>query len=144
MRLAYTVVGLSRRWIARTDEVLLGSDLTGGEIAVLLLLKENTSGMTQKELSVALALSAAVLSKRTNILVNKGMVIRSDLIGDRRANLNRLTAVGEKALDDWGKCVARLRLRTIEGLSEAELFQALQTLARLDENLRSDVDAAEI
>lgn len=137
-RLAYAVVGVSRRWIVRADEVLAGAGLSGGEMAVLLLLKEHATGMTQKELSVALALSEPVLSKRTGGLLNKRMISRSALIGDRRANLLRLTGAGEEALSLWGSCVACLRQRTAAGVSEAELSQALRTLTRLDENLRLD------
>ncbi|MFN3877238.1 MAG: MarR family winged helix-turn-helix transcriptional regulator [Brevundimonas sp.] len=138
MRLAYAVVGFSRRWIARADEALAESGLSGSEIAVLLLLEEHATGMTQKELSVALALSEPVLSKRTGNLLKKGMIDRSALIGDRRANLVRLSAAGVEALTIWGGCLACLRQRTTVGLSQAELSQTLHTLALLDRNLRQD------
>lgn len=138
VRLAYAVVGVSRRWILRTDEVLAESGLNGSEIALLLLLDKHAKGMTQKELSVALALSEPVLSKRTGNLLKKGMIERSDLIGDRRANLVRLTTAGAEALNVWGGCLACLRQRTTAGISMAELSQTLHTLARLDRNLRLD------
>lgn len=137
-RAAYAIICVGRRWIARADEMLAGSNGSGGDLAVLMLLKANSAGLTQRELADTLALSEPMLSKRTGELLSKGHISRSKLIGDRRANLLRLTAAGDDFLAEWGGHVARQRQHAVAGITRAELTQAISVLERLDGNLRSE------
>lgn len=136
-RAAYAIVCVGRQWVARADEVLAKSGLAGGHLAVLLLLKDNPSGLTQRELAGRLALAESSLSRRTGELLSRGLICSSRLIGDRRANLLRLTPTGQDWLAQWGGYVEQQRRSAVAGLSRGEVALVLDVLARLDKNLQS-------
>lgn len=126
------VILLARRWTTRVDEVLAEGGLNAGQLAVLNLLTQRPSGLTQREAADALALSEAVMSTRVSGLLAAGLVERQALKGDRRAHLLRLTDRGREAAHVWSACSSCVQHSVESAVSLQDLSTALAVLSRMN------------
>lgn len=96
---------------------LIDYDLTPGKFNILMAIKHQgrEEGIAQGEISKHLIVTPSNMTKMIDKLEAAGLVRRSALEGDRRVNIMRVTAKGEKVLDSvWDGYNKKLKELTEE------------------------------
>jgi len=111
---------------------MTGIDLTPGQFGVLVRIAANP-GLTQSALGRAVGIERSTVVSVIDRLEKRGLVIRGEAIGDRRANALALSAEGQKLLRDATRRVRMHERRIARGLTPAEaksLIALLQKVTR--------------
>jgi len=104
---------------------------------LLLLIKESTSNITQKELSAKLCLDKVFMVKIVDYLAEKEMVFREVNPKDRRAHFILLTPKGENAVPIIKNAYNETNDFCLNGLSKPEQDCYFKVLATMKSNLQS-------
>lgn len=111
---------------------MTGVDLTPGQFGVLARIAANP-GLTQSALGRAVGIERSTVVSVIDRLEKRGLVVRGEAEGDRRANALALSAEGQKLLREATRRVRLHERRIARGLSPAEakaLFALLQKVTR--------------
>jgi MarR family transcriptional regulator, transcriptional regulator for hemolysin len=123
---------LSRRWRARIDERLRFTGLTQSRWHALLELSKTPDGLTQRELAERVGIEGPTLVRQLDDLQAQGLIERSPVEGDRRANNVRLTPAAEPLIRKLTSIVEEMRTEILGGISEAELAVVVDVLRRVN------------
>jgi len=104
--------------------------LKAGEFSVLVLVDSNAE-VNQKQLGVALAVSAPNLAVTLDRMVERGWVRRERSAHDRRAQLIRLTDEGQSLVRRARKIALTMEREALQGLSAAEQALLIELLMRI-------------
>ncbi len=108
---------LDRLWEATADRFGLGS---GGELKVLLKLRNAGGSLTPGDLSRRLVLSTGAMTNRLDRLEEDGLIRRDRDPGDRRSVIVRLTERGAAVIDEAIEAQGKEEQRVLSALSREE------------------------
>lgn len=94
-------------------------------------------GQAQRELAELLNISPPAVAASLKSLEKKGYIHREPEPGDARRNRVRLTAKGEKAVDDCFACLQRVTRRMFTGFTTEEQAVMRGFYLRMLENLQA-------
>ena len=134
-RFAQEVAVLSRRWRLRLDERLRHTGLTQARWYALLELSKHPGGLTQRELADQVGVEASTLVRHLDELERQGIISRSAVEGDRRANRVLATAKAEPLLKEINKIAATLRAELLGDVPERDLESCVAVLKRINRKL---------
>ncbi len=103
---------------------------------VMSALERRPEGLKMSELSRMLMVSNGNVTGIVDRLVEEGLALRADVVGDRRATLVRLTEAGARQFAAMAAEHARWVDGLMAGLDEAEIEQTAATLAKLARTAR--------
>ena len=117
--------------------------LKGSHVMMLYELNRQRDGMTGAELSKALCLDKAAISRTASQLEDKGLVhIRQSQTGKRYRALIVLTGDGEKTADMLDDKINRaVRAGAVSDFTEEERKMFYDVLSRISENLESYLES---
>jgi MarR family transcriptional regulator, negative regulator of the multidrug operon emrRAB len=122
---------LGRDFTMRLDEALQQSGLAELEFRTLLTIFSRDGTATPSDLSASLAQSPANLTRITDVLVERGLIIRSESDQDRRRTLLGITPAGEKLLRELLPQMATYTTSLFRGFSAEDKTRLLGDLKRL-------------
>jgi len=99
---------------------MAGIDLTPGQFGVLVRIAASP-GLTQSALGRAVGIERSTVVAVIDRLEKRGLVVRGEAAGDRRANALSLSSEGLKLLREATRRVRRHERRIARGLSLAEV-----------------------
>lgn len=126
---------ISRRWRARLDQRLRHTGLTQSRWHALLELSKAPDGLTQRELAERVGIEPATLVRQIDGLELQGLIERCPVEGDRRANMVRLTEAARPLIDEMTATVDAMRADLLQGVTDAQVEQALSVLRTVAERL---------
>ncbi len=112
------------------ERAMSGLDLTPGQFGVLARTAANP-GLTQSALGRAIGLERSTVVSVIDRLEKRGLVVRGEAKGDRRANALALSPEGEKMLRDATRRVRQHERRIARGLSQSEAKLLMGLLGRI-------------
>jgi len=112
----------------------------GGSLAIWLVLAalKESPWRTQLDLARAVGIEGPTLTRHLDGLEEAGIVVRRRDPDDRRAVRVELTEAGERLFGTLLKAVISFNKRLTAGLSEQELKRLRTTLAKLQQNVRTE------
>ncbi len=112
----------------------------GGSLAIWLVLAalKESPWRTQLDLARAVGIEGPTLTRHLDGLEEAGLVVRRRDPDDRRAVRVELTEAGERLFGTLLKAVISFNKRLTAGLSEQELKRLRTTLAKLQQNVRTE------
>ena len=126
-------------WARMEDELAkAGHDLTFSQYVTIKKLADGIASVT--DLARAAELNPGAMTRLLDKLEAKGLIVRVDDPGDRRALHIHLTEAGTAIWRDIYECGARVRQRALSGMSDAEREQLMHLLEQVRENLSSSGD----
>lgn len=126
-------------WARMEDELAkAGHDLTFSQYVTIKKLADGIASVT--DLARAAELNPGAMTRLLDKLEAKGLIVRVDDPGDRRALHIHLTEAGTTIWRDIYECGARVRQRALSGMSDAEREQLMHLLEQVRENLSSSGD----
>jgi DNA-binding MarR family transcriptional regulator len=109
---------------------MTGVDLTPGQFGVLARISANP-GLTQSALGRAVGIERSTVVAVIDRLEKRGLVVRGEAEGDRRANALALSAEGQKLLRETTRRVRLHERRIARGLTPAETKLLIGLLRRV-------------
>ncbi|MGA0544598.1 MarR family winged helix-turn-helix transcriptional regulator [Brevundimonas sp. VNH65] len=94
---ARAIVAVSRQWRARFAERLRVAHHTETTYSALVCLADAPSGLKQSEPAAKIGITSGALVRQLDVLEARGLIVRSTIVGDRRAHLLLLTPAGRDA-----------------------------------------------
>lgn len=131
------LINLLRRAVERTsaepDRVLAEHGLSRGQFDVLAALRRSGADrqLTQAELAAHMMVSPAGMKKRLDGLYARGILTRSSDGLDARRLLIRLTAEGDRLVDDVLDAFFSAEYRSVAALSEVDQDELVAGLRKL-------------
>ncbi|HEX9599397.1 MAG TPA: MarR family transcriptional regulator, partial [Gaiellaceae bacterium] len=112
----------------------------GGSLPIWLVLAalKESPWRTQLDLARAVGIEGPTLTRHLDGLEEAGIVVRRRDPDDRRAVRVELTEAGERLFGTLLKAVISFNKRLTAGLSEQELKRLRTTLAKLQQNVRTE------
>jgi MarR family transcriptional regulator, transcriptional regulator for hemolysin len=132
-RLAY----LTRRWRQILDIEIQAAGLTDATWRPLLHLHLLGDGIRQKDLAASVGIEGPSLVRLLDLLVDKGLVRRSEDSSDRRAKLLFLTEEGVEAVSRIHDTVIDLETTLLRPFSDQEIAQFSDFAERLESALQT-------
>ena len=108
----------------------------GPEQWFLLFRLYEQDGRSQKDLADQHANDFPNITRLVDALVKKGYVQRRVDAADRRKQRVYLTQPGRDFMESMLSWVVEIRKEVFDGISEAELLQMIQTLQKIEKNLK--------
>ena len=122
---------LGRDITARLDEALQPAGLAELEFRTLLTIFARDGSASPGDLSASLAQSPANLTRISDVLVGRGLVVREISEQDRRRTLLKITPSGEKLLRELLPQMASYTTALFDGFSSDDKSRLLGDLKRL-------------
>lgn len=121
-------------WARMEDELAkAGHNLTFSQYVTIKKLADGIASVT--DLARAAELNPGAMTRLLDKLEAKGLIVRVDDPGDRRALHIHLTEAGTAIWRDIYECGARVRERALSGISDAEREQLMHLLEQVRDNL---------
>ena len=114
----------------------LGYDIAP-ESAQALMIIQHCEGLTQTKLAHILGKDKASITRLLNSLVQLNLVERIQDTDDRRIIRAHMTAKGKDVFEQFIPKLYALSDLTLQGISEADFKQTLNTLHRITENINA-------
>lgn len=131
-----TVLSLAARvWRRAADRRLQPYGLTEATWLPLVRLARSPEPMRQKDLAASLGLDGSSVVRILDALESSGLVERRAEAGDRRAKAIFLTAQGQAVVAQVERVSQAVREEALQGVSDEEVRQAYELLARICERL---------
>lgn len=131
-----TVLSLAARvWRRAADRRLQPYGLTEATWLPLVRLARSPEPMRQKDLAASLGLDGSSVVRILDALESSGLVERRAEAGDRRAKAIFLTAQGQAVVAQVERVSRAVREEALQGVSDDEVRQAYELLARICERL---------
>ena len=105
-------------------------DITPGQFGVLIMIKEN-EGLSQSDLGAAVGIDRSTMVAVIDRLESRGLVIRAPSPNDRRSYALKLSADGEKLLEELVPRVREHDQSMVKELSAEEQAQLIEFLRRV-------------
>jgi DNA-binding MarR family transcriptional regulator len=118
------------------DETLKAHGMARRQFQVLFHVRKNGE-LTQKELQNIMHVEPATLSGLTDVLERKGWLKRTEHPSDRRAKLLKLTASGQKVLQNIPNPALAAEKRMLSDLSPPDKAALKVTLEQIIKNLET-------
>lgn len=125
----------ARVWRRAADRRLQPYGLTEATWLPLLRLARSPRPMRQKDLAASLGLDGSSVVRILDALESSGLVERRAEAGDRRAKAIFLTAQGQAVVAQVERVSQAVRDEALRGMSDDEVRQAYELLARICERL---------
>lgn len=110
-------------------------DITAEQWAVLCRLREQSSGLSQKELAERIVKDQPNITRILDKLEQKGLIRRAANVNDRRAFLIYLTPAGESLMEKLIPLAESVSNDACEGFTQEELASLKNLLTRVWRNL---------
>ncbi len=121
LELTVLMVLVSRRWRALLDEHLRPIDQSTARMEALAAIYASPPLSPQVEIAKRLRIEGPTLTRMLDALEKDSLVERLPDSNDRRTKLLRLTKRGEETLEEIFMICDGLRMKLVEGYSEAEI-----------------------
>lgn len=128
---------LTRRWRQVLDSEVQASGLTDATWRPLIHLHLLGDGVRQKELAASVGIEGPSLVRLLDTLVTKGLVERSEDLGDRRAKQLRLTPAGRDFVSRIREIVMSLENGLLDPFSDDEISRLAELVLRLEASVDS-------
>ncbi|MBW6400785.1 MarR family transcriptional regulator [Roseomonas sp. HJA6] len=136
LRFGLAFVLLARRWRRTLDRHLADLGLTDATWVPLVHLEEAGEPISQTELAARVGVEGSSLVRLIDILVGRGLILRTVDPLDRRTRRISLTAAGRDSLRDIRRILAEAEAEMLADVGDAEVAGALDLFARIDRRLR--------
>lgn len=136
-RFTFSLVSAARKIRKVFDNNLKARGMTLSRSRALFFLSSQTA-MNQSELAIHLNIATASVVRIVDGLEQQGLLLRCPVEGDRRANKLQLTPEGAAQAHEVEAIAQNMRIRALEGISEADLAIGLKVLERMMANLDSE------
>lgn len=135
LRAAYKLVVAGRFWRARLGDRLKANGQTDPKFAAMYHLAAAPAGLIQAELAERMAVSGASLVRQLDALEADGLIVRTPIVGDRRARLVRLSRQGIEGIRGLDTIASTLRDEVFAGVSAEDLAAFDRVLDQILERL---------
>jgi len=132
--LGFLLHDVARLLRKRFEQRARGTGLTRAQWQTLAFLSKN-DGIMQRSLADLLDVEAITLTRILDRLVEQGFVERRPHPTDRRAHLIFICEAAMPLLEDMRELGGQTRAEALEGVSQAEQEQLIQTLLSMKDNL---------
>jgi len=109
--------------------------LTPATFDLLSAVHANEDGASQASLARRLRVSAPTLSEAVHAAEERGFLIASKSTTDKRLRVIKLTAVGQRAVEQALKALNQLEMQVVEELEDREIRAALTVLKRVNQRI---------
>jgi MarR family transcriptional regulator, transcriptional regulator for hemolysin len=130
--LIYHLGLLTRRWRQVLDSEFQAVGLTDATWRPLLHLHMLGNGVRQKDLAGSIGIEGPSLVRLLDMLIAKGLILRSEDAADRRAKLLCLTQKGELLVVQIKETVSSLENKLLSPFSDSEIAQFGQFVLSLE------------
>lgn len=125
---------------AAMEPSLARSGLSLGTFELLSSIHASGNRATQIEIARRLGITPPSLSESVRSAVSRGLVEQHADSDDARRKILKLTPQGKKAMSAIVKGVNNAELEMIKGISEEQIYSAIETLTRVNRNLARMVE----
>lgn len=132
---AYVITSAARHLKLHLQRSLSEHNISPEQWFLLFRLYEK-DGCSQKDLADKNANDFPNITRLIDALVKKGFAQRRMDAADRRKQLVYLTEVGRNFMEDLMPWVIEVRKEVFKGISKAELFVLVETLHKIEKNLK--------
>jgi MarR family transcriptional regulator for hemolysin len=127
---------VSRRWRSRLDERLKPTGLTLARWVVLFWLSQSDTPLTQTELAQRVAIEGPTLVRQLHALQKQGLIVRTPVVGDRRAKGISLTKKAEPLIVQINEISSAMRHEFMDSIEHQKMQIAIEVLNRVYEQIR--------
>ena len=135
IRVTVNLVLVARRWRSLLDERLRLIGQSSARMEALAAIINSPSLSAQVDIAKRLRIEGPTMTRMLDTLEGDGLVERLPDPADRRTKQLRLTAAGEKVLEDVFAIADELRDRLLDGVAPERLDQLNELLVMLTERL---------
>ena len=135
IRLTINMVLVARRWRSLLDDRLRLIGQSSARMEALAAIMNSPALSAQVDIAKRLRIEGPTMTRMLDTLETDGLVERLPDPADRRTKQLRLTADGEKVLEDIFAIADELRERLLDGLPEDKIDELSGFLALLTERL---------
>lgn len=134
-RFGQLVISVARLWRRAADKALDDCGLSHATAMPLVMLSRLGDHQRQGVLADHLGFEGPSLVRIVDLLVEEGLVTRTEDAADRRAKILSLTDAGRSRVTEIERLLAVLRADLLSDVGDAELSGAMQVLGRLEAKL---------